>query len=553
MCQFSVRVGAHVRGRATMAARAGARRLLSGAASLASPAVNELKAIKVDNRGNAWRVGVRVGGGHGLLAALHARDAPLLERTGSFGDTPATLTSRPGMLIARFQPFSAVIGDNCALLMDAHRASPKAAAGAIASAVSGRGRPAPPLVSAVGAAQSVDMDAGAHARISAPPDADADDAVDDFLRALECVLDEATGYYHQKMRRLKLLTDYCLETITDELKTPGWGPGMAEAGFQRLLPLRRAMTELESDVREAHHAISDAMRSDERVDTLLPPPSRAAYGADRGDAKRDAERGADGIRERGADGVRESVDSVAAERRRAAVLGLLQTHLWRVRAAGGQLSEMSRQVEATREVWELYLDGVRNRTVRLNLQATIATLALTTMAVPASLAGMNIPNGFEAAPPALFWTVTGALAASSAAVWWSFMSRSAGSGGESAGARVDDLKALRFVLQSMDDLDDVMRARASRDGDARPERDNDDVEVSVPRVRTKEELLRALGESRVLPPGGGPRLAAQVNGLEPAALNLLFRVFDRDGDGRIDPAREWIIRPWPVVERAGDA
>jgi hypothetical protein len=52
------------------------------------------------------------------------------------------------------------------------------------------------------------------------------------------------------------------------------------------------------------------------------------------------------------------------------VTSLMQTHLWRVRAAGGQLSEMSRQVEATREVWELYLDGVRNRTVRLNLQAT---------------------------------------------------------------------------------------------------------------------------------------------------------------------------------------
>ena len=166
-CQFSVRVGARTwarddggtRGRSASPQRRGVA---------ASPAVNELKAIKVDNRGNAWRVGVRVGGGHGLLAALHARDAPLLERTGSFGDTPATLTSRPGMLIARFQPFSAVIGDNCALLMDAHRASPKAAAGAIASAVSGRGRPAPPLVSAVGAAQSVDMDAGAHARISAP-------------------------------------------------------------------------------------------------------------------------------------------------------------------------------------------------------------------------------------------------------------------------------------------------------------------------------------------------------------------------------------------------
>jgi hypothetical protein len=44
--------------------------------------------------------------------------------------------------------------------------------------------------------------------------------------------------------------------------------------------------------------------------------------------------------------------------RRAAVVGLLQTHLWRIRAAGGQLSELSQQVEATREVWELFLDGV---------------------------------------------------------------------------------------------------------------------------------------------------------------------------------------------------
>ena len=344
-----------------MAARAGARRLLSGAASLASPAVNELKAIKVDNRGNAWRVGVRVGGGHGLLAALHARDAPLLERTGSFGDTPATLTSRPGMLIARFQPFSAVIGDNCALLMDAHRASPKAAAGAIASAVSGRGRPAPPLVSAVGAAQSVDMDAGAHARISAPPDADADATVDDFpLRALECVLDEATGYYHQKMRRLKLLTDYCLGDHHGRAQDPGWGPGMAEAGFQRLTSASTRHDGARERRAEAHHAISDAMRSDERVDTLLPRPPAQPTAPIEGTPSGTPREGADGIRERGADGVRESVDSVAVERRRAAVLGLLQTHLWRVRAAGGQLSEMSRQVEATREVWELYLDGVRN-------------------------------------------------------------------------------------------------------------------------------------------------------------------------------------------------
>ena len=107
--------------------------------------------------------------------------------------------------------------------------------------------------------------------------------------------------------------------------------------------------------------------------------------------------------------------------RRETTMRLLQTHLWRIRAAGGQLEEMSRQVEDTRQVWELFLDGVRNRTVRLNLQATIATLALTVTAVPASLFGMNIPSGLEQADPTLFWGVTATLAAVSAATWMRFM------------------------------------------------------------------------------------------------------------------------------------
>jgi hypothetical protein len=29
---------------------------------------------------------------------------------------------------------------------------------------------------------------------------------------------------------------------------------------------------------------------------------------------------------------------------------------------------------------------------------------------------------------------------------------------------------------------------------------------------------------------------------------LLFRVFDRDADGSIDPSSEWVIRPWPVED-----
>jgi hypothetical protein len=302
------------------------------------------------------------------------------------------------------------------------------------------------------------------------------------------------------------------------------------------------MTELESDIREAHHAISDAMRDDARIDGLLPGggadaadaedasdpfPPDATPGSTRHDtgtpvSKRLASKdGTADARDRDRDPARVA--------RRAAVTSLLQTHLWRVRAAGGQLSEMSRQVEATREVWELYLDGVRNRTVRLNLQATVATLALTVAAVPASLAGMNVPNGFEEASPVLFWSVAAALGALSGATFWSFMRHGSSARKGLAGARVDDLRALRFVLQSMDELDDAMRGASS---------------TTKKLKKDKESLLRALAASA----GDDGRLAKRVAGLDDAALNLLFRVFDRDADGSIDPSSEWVIRPWPVED-----
>ncbi len=410
-----------------------------------------------------------------------------------------------------------------------------------------------PLTDAV-AASSEGSDPIVHARIATGVEhkksasSSADIPVDDFpLRALECVLDEATGYYHQKMRRLKLLTDYCLETITDELKTTRSGVA-GEAGFQRLLPLRRAMTELENDIREAHHAISDAMRSDERVDGLLPRCSRVAYAGDgrnslnatldatldayEGGAYEAATANASKRTENASEGELNEAEAVA---RRKATVRLLQTHLWRIRAAGGQLEEMSRQVEDTRQVWELFLDGVRNRTVRLNLQATIATLALTVTAVPASLAGMNIPSGLEHAHPFVFWGLTAGLAAASAATWGRFMGIYRGGTGLSS-ARAADLRALRFVLQRMDELDDAMRVRGEEGKGA---------------VKTRDDLVRVVRETGSHSGLDGVDVAA----LDPAALELLFKVFDRDGDGRIDPSEEWVIRPWPPRDenrRGGD-
>jgi hypothetical protein len=169
---------------------------------------------------------------------------------------------------------------------------------------------------------------------------------------------------------------------------------------------------------------------------------------------------------------------------------------------------------------------------------------MTVIAVPASLAGMNLTHGFEEASPAIFWGLTGGLACVSSTTWLAFM-RTYWSPGGAAAKRADDLRALRFVLNRMDDLDDVMRAKGTGAGDG----EGDEGDGYGGDVRSKDDLLRAISSCA----GGAKRdgLISQAKTLDPAAMDLIFKVFDRDGDGRIDPSKEWVIRPWPI-KRADD-
>lgn len=46
-------------------------------------------------------------------------------------------------------------------------------------------------------------------------------------------------------------------------------------------------------------------------------------------------------------------------------------------------------------MWELQLDGARNRLHRLELSLNVMVLSLSVAVVPASLLGMNLQHGFE--------------------------------------------------------------------------------------------------------------------------------------------------------------
>ncbi|MCO5608216.1 hypothetical protein L7F22_062422 [Adiantum nelumboides] len=72
------------------------------------------------------------------------------------------------------------------------------------------------------------------------------------LRMIECLLDETCSFFHQKVERLKLVADRILEELTTDVST---------GGLQRLLPLKRALTEVEHDVRDMHEAMDQVLFS----------------------------------------------------------------------------------------------------------------------------------------------------------------------------------------------------------------------------------------------------------------------------------------------------
>jgi hypothetical protein len=164
--------------------------------------------------------------------------------------------------------------------------------------------------------------------------------------------------------------------------------------FQKLPPVRRAVVALEHDAREALDALNRATAMETAMETdesVLPAPHGVV------------------------------LDDVAKQERSEALLDLLASHSRRMAAVGGLVEELTANLDAARELWELQLDGDRNRTEQMNFRATVVAMAAASAAVPASLGGMNIPHGFENAPTEVFWSVAGCVGMTAFIAWYTFM------------------------------------------------------------------------------------------------------------------------------------
>jgi hypothetical protein len=342
--------------------------------------------------------------------------------------------------------------------------------------------------------------AAASAAVPACPSGAAPHTLPFALTVLEVLLSSAATHARGRLTRLCAATDAALGDISAATTLRGGGGGggasssasaSAPSGeaFARLVPLTRALAALASDVAEITEALQALTQDEDALRAL----ARAPLGSDAA-----ADDDQDGRARHG--GARD-------------VTAVVDTYLRQVRAVDGELRELRQHIAATREVWELQLDGTRNRLHRLELYTNFAVLSLAVVSVPAALLGMNVPTGLESNPDAFPAVVTGAaLAGGAAFAAGARWARAAGPAGRAAAQQgAAAARAMAAVLASLDDIEDALRAAGG--GLSRP------------------QLLAAL---RAACPG---RFDDDIS----AELALMFRIFDADADGRLTLA-EWAPR-----------
>lgn len=387
------------------------------------------------------------------LDALRARDWALLEhgRVGgtSFASAAAAFVRRAGACVARAGPATTVIGSSRAAVFPESSVA-KRTASQIERAVR--------------------------------------EGTTDFpLAALSATLDESSKYYEDRLFRLRRLAAHAVEEISLALQRGskvGIVSGRAHSvvPFQKLPPIRRAVKELEEDVRQSLEALNAAAETP----NLLPPPEVT-----------DAFAGESGLS--------------AIEERNEAVMDVIGAHARRMAACGGLISELTSSIDSARELWELQLDGDRTRTVTMTFRATIIATSAAVCAVPAALWGMNMPNGLEASPMA-FWYVAGGAIFGSTGIWYTFWKKFHDE------ARITDgfareLTSLQFILNNMDALESAFDAAATNSESG-----------------TTKDALRAAMVRDSVREIGAPS--------QDEVFDMIFKVYDVDGSHRISE-REW--------------
>lgn len=247
------------------------------------------------------------------------------------------------------------------------------------------------------------------------------------FRVLEALLAETAHHFESKSRRLSFLAESIVTEVSHSLRA-------STGEIQRLLPIQRALTEMQHDVKEAREAIAEVADNNAILAAVCLTEGATALDWSTTSHK--------------------PLHMQTAHMRIAAAL--LESYERQVQSVEGALKEMVENMDSTRDVWAMQLDTIRNRIIRVELLVAVASFSLMMSTVPASFFGMNLTSGLEDAA-STFWPVVYTSLATSAATfvvvygywrWWPNRRHK---------RRVKDMAAMRDLLvHHVDDLDDIM-------------------------------------------------------------------------------------------------
>ncbi|CAM6041927.1 unnamed protein product [Sphagnum compactum] len=356
---------------------------------------------------------------------IHPRDIDVLAGGKSFVPQRATIAVRNNKVVLRMENVRALVCQDFVLLFEARK--PRISKrGVFGGGTSSLGK-APEEVMK----KAREMFAASMAHQAMEPPGHVFDSMPFHLKMIECLLKETSNFFHQRVERLKVVVERMLEELTKDVNM---------GGLQRLLPLKRALTEVEHDVQDTHVAMDQVLSSDDLLQALCLENDELASPVAENSTHRETGEGG----------------GSPNSNLRQATADMLLTYQREVDDSGGALEELRKHMEAAQEIWELGLDTTRNRIIQANLMMSMATLSMSLAAVVASFFGMNLPSGYEQ-HPSLFWWVVGGVTATSLSlsagllficrVWPRIADQ----------RRAQDLAGLNDLLHHFDDIDDIFQ------------------------------------------------------------------------------------------------
>ncbi|CAM6051758.1 unnamed protein product [Sphagnum compactum] len=356
---------------------------------------------------------------------IHPRDIDLLANVNPFIPQRSIVSVRNEKILVRMENVKALVCKDYVLLFEARRPRARKEKASLGAAPSISNHPEKAMH------RAREMFAEYMTEQAQEPFGHPLDAMPFHLRMMECILDETSNFFYQKAERLKVIVERMLEELTDDVNL---------GGLQRLLPLKRALTEVEHDVRDTHIAMEQVLDSDDMLESLCLNNNEYAWPlVNEFNTKRDKERNPN------------------LPTLRQAAADMILTYQRQIGDVGGALEELRKDLNAAQEIWELGLDTKRNRIIRLDLLFSMGTLSFSIAALIATFFGMNLTSGFEEHPQLFWWVVAGSMAMSLSVgatlsfiinVWPRFDNN----------RRARDVTGLRDLLGHLDDIDDIFQA-----------------------------------------------------------------------------------------------